>query len=65
MRLVSEASDSERVQAAIVMSARGDLYGIRSSVELAKSDWRDVVVRGDLADEYWPDKLEAELGPPK
>jgi len=63
VRLVSEASDSERVQAAIVLWARGDLPRIRSSVELAKSDRRDVLVRGDLADEDWPDMLEAELGP--
>jgi hypothetical protein len=63
VRLVSEASDSERVQAAIVLWARGDLARIRNSVELVKSDWRDVLVRGDLADEDWPDKLEAELGP--
>jgi hypothetical protein len=65
VRLVSEISDSERVQAAVVLWARGDLSRIRSSVELAKSDWRDVLVRGDLADEDWPHKLEAELGLPK
>jgi hypothetical protein len=26
---------------------------------------RDVLVRGDLADDNWTDKLEAELGPTK
>lgn len=65
MRLVSEASDSERVQAAIVVWARGDLSRLRSSLELARSDWRDVLVRGDLADADWPTKLDAELGPLK
>ncbi|MER7249915.1 hypothetical protein [Kribbella sp. NPDC000426] len=63
-RLVSEASDSERIQAAIVFCARGDLTRLRGSLELARTDWRDVLMCGELAHEDWPAKLETQLGPP-
>lgn len=62
-RLVSEANGSERVQAAIVLWAGGNLCRLRSGVALSAVDWRDVLVRGGLADEDWEDRLDAELGP--
>ena len=62
MRMVSQASDTERIQAAIVLWAGGDLSRIRDSVELIQVDRRDVLVRGGLADEDWPRRLDAELG---
>jgi hypothetical protein len=60
---VAEVSASERVQAAVVISAAGDLDQLRRAVTLAKADWRDILVAGGLADEDWPQWLEAELGP--
>jgi hypothetical protein len=62
-RMVAAAGDSERIQAAVIFWARGKLERLRSSCELAKQDWRDVLVRGDLADEDWRSRLDAELGP--
>jgi hypothetical protein len=62
-RLVSDVAPSERVQAAIVLSAKGDLRKLRDSIALARSDWRDVLVRGDLADEDWTERLDSSLGP--
>jgi hypothetical protein len=62
-RLVSEAHDSERVQAAIALCGRGDLARIRDAQALATQDWRDVLVRADLADGDWREKLDAQLGP--
>jgi hypothetical protein len=63
MRLVVGASGSERVQAAIVMAARGDLSELRRQVELAAVDPRDVLVNGKLAGEDWQSVLQSELGP--
>jgi hypothetical protein len=31
----------------------------------AKSDWREALERGDLADADWPGKHDEELDPPK
>ena len=63
VRIVSQVSETEHIQAAIVLWADGDLSRIRDSVELSQVDWRDVLVRGGLADEDWPRRLDAELGP--
>ncbi|MET7303531.1 hypothetical protein [Embleya sp. NPDC005575] len=58
-----EALRSERVRAAIVLLAEGDIAGFRRAVELAKADWRDLLVAAELADAHWPDRLDTELGP--
>ena len=63
IELVGAISDSERVQAAIVIWGRGDLARLRDALDLAEQDWRDVLVRADLADEDWPSRLDVELGP--
>jgi hypothetical protein len=63
IEMVGEASESERVQAAMVVWGRGDLVRLRDARDLAEQDWRDVLVRADLADEDWPSRLDAELGP--
>jgi hypothetical protein len=63
VRLVEAASDDERIQAAIVFAASGDVSGIRAGAELARIDWRDVLVNGGLADDDWTSVLFAELGP--
>ncbi|MFL6156355.1 MAG: hypothetical protein ACJ72D_09700 [Marmoricola sp.] len=62
-RVVTGAANWERVQAAIVLPARGDLGSIREGAELAGTDWRDVLVNGGLADDDWPSRLDSELGP--
>ncbi len=63
VRLLAEASDCERVQAAIIIAANGDLREFKREAELALVDWRDVLMNGDLAHDDWPDVLDAELGP--
>lgn len=62
-RLIAESSEAERVQAAIVLWARGDFTKLRDACRLAREDWRDVLVRGELADDDWREKLDRELGP--
>ena len=53
--------DPERVQAALVLAAAGQLSRFLAGVDLLRQDWRDVLVSGDLADEDWPVRLDAEL----
>jgi hypothetical protein len=62
-RLVGEASDTERVQAAIVLTAAGRIADLRDAIALAQIDWRDVLMNAGLANEDWPTRLEAHLGP--
>jgi hypothetical protein len=62
VRLVEAATGDERIQAAIVLAAAGSVNAIRSGVDLARIDFRDVLVSGGLAREDWKDVLHAELG---
>jgi hypothetical protein len=64
-RIVTEAADTERVQAAIVFWAAGDLGRLRDAVALTAQDWRDTLVRAGLADDDWTATLDAVLGPLK
>ena len=61
IRAVRESSNSERVQAAAVLWARGDLSRLRDSVALIQVDYRDALVRAGLEHEDWPQKLDTEL----
>jgi hypothetical protein len=61
-RLVAGASDSERVQAAIVLAASGRLGDLRDAIALAQIDWRDLLVNVGLADDDWPVRLDSMLG---
>ena len=61
--MVAAASESERIQAAVVFCARGDLDRLRAACELTKRDWRDVLAGAGLAHEDWPSRLDTELGP--
>lgn len=62
IRLLAAASDSERVQAAIIFAANGDLQEFKREAALAGIDWRDVLMNGDLAHDDWARVLDAELG---
>jgi hypothetical protein len=57
------AHGTERVQAAIVLVAKGDLARFRQALASSRRDWRDVLVAADLADDGWPARLAHELGP--
>lgn len=60
--IVASAADSERVQAAIVIAARGDRQEVARQAELVQVDWRDVLVNGGLENEDWPALLDQHLG---
>ena len=52
---------SERLLAAIAIEALE--RGLPSALELARIDWRDVLVIAGLGDEDWPSVLDDVLGP--
>lgn len=54
---------SERVHAAIVLLAQGDIARFRHALAVSTHDWRDVLVAAGLADDDWPTRLDRELGP--
>jgi hypothetical protein len=56
---------SERIQAAVVLLADGDLRRLRQALELAACDWRDLLVAAGLANEDWPQRLNDDLGEPR
>lgn len=56
--------DPERIQAALVLTARGDRTRVDARLALARLDWRDALVVGGLADADWSLTLDRELGPP-
>lgn len=62
-RLVGEANDTERVQAAIVLAAAGEGTRLHDAIALALLDWRDLLMNVDLANQDWPTRLDAQLGP--
>lgn len=49
---------SERVQAAIVLLADGDIHRLRQALDLAVTAWRDQLVAAGLASEDWPARLD-------
>jgi hypothetical protein len=53
---------SERVQAAAVVLAAGSVARLHEAIELAMTDWRDLLVAAGLADDDWPQRLDLELG---
>lgn len=63
IRAVQRQTADERVQAAIVLSAGGDLGRLHEAIELASVDWRDVLVTGGLEHDDWEARLDKELGP--
>jgi hypothetical protein len=55
--------DTERMQAALVLRARGDCQRFLAARDVAERDWRDALVAAGLADEDRPQRLAANLGP--
>jgi hypothetical protein len=60
---LSGRQDPERLQAACVLPAGGDISEFAKRVRLLNGDWRDALVAAELAQPDWPLKLDAELGP--
>lgn len=54
--------DPERISLAIAILASQDI-GLDAVIELALTDWRDLLVAAGLANENWPDVMSAHLEP--
>jgi hypothetical protein len=57
-----DPAHSERVQAAVVILAGGNIARLKENIAEARFDWRDVLVAAGLASKDWPARLDAELG---
>ena len=55
--------DVERVLAAVVLAAAGEVSVVRQQVRELRVDWRDVLLNGGLGHEDWPEVLDREFGP--
>ncbi|MDH6627173.1 hypothetical protein M2271_004997 [Streptomyces sp. LBL] len=59
-----DREDKERIAAAALLCGRGRVDRILDAVQLAKEDWRDVLVGAGLEDhQTWRERLEADFGP--
>jgi hypothetical protein len=61
--LAHSEDERERIQAAVVLAARGRWSAFEQLAELAETDWRDVLVAAGLADEDWRTRLDEQFGP--
>jgi hypothetical protein len=57
--------DHERLLAAVIRVAAGRLKALDQALDLARNDWRDLLVAADLADAAWSSRLSARLDPPQ
>lgn len=60
-------SGGERIQAAVVLAARGDLRRLKSIVRNSHRDYRDTLMGADeaLAHDDWPEVLRREFPEPR
>ena len=59
----TDNQDVERMHAAVVLAAGGDLVAVRSQVRALRVDWRDVLMAGGVGHGDWPEVLDREFGP--
>lgn len=62
--LATSDAGSERVQAAILILATGDIRRLIRECDEARKDWRDVLMAADLGFDDWPGRVDAFLGSP-
>ncbi len=48
---------NERVQLALLLIANGDKEKFEQELNVASSDWRDLLIHSELNDANWPQKL--------
>lgn len=61
-RLQVSTLDPERVVAAVVLAARGELSGVVRGVEEANHHPDELLMGAGLAHQDWSDRLDVELG---
>ncbi|HEV7710629.1 MAG TPA: hypothetical protein VGP16_20710 [Asanoa sp.] len=58
-----EGDASERLLAAVILAAQGDIDRFIAAVELLTVDWRDLLMASGLELGSWPAVLDEVLGP--
>ncbi len=58
-----ETQGSERIQVAMLILAGRNLDRLLEAAVLTETDWRDLLVDADLADDDWRPKVDAYLAP--
>ena len=58
------AEGMERIHAAMLLLAGGNLQRLLDAAALAELDWRDLFMDAGLGSEDWRDRIAEELGPP-
>jgi hypothetical protein len=56
----SQAGD-ERIHSAMLLIANGNVDRLLDAASLAETDWRDLLVTADLADDGWQEKVDRFL----
>lgn len=59
---LSDLQSRERLLAAIVLLAEGDVERFEYAIGVSNRDWRDTLVASGLGNGDWPERLSAELG---
>jgi|GEM_PF-5619337 len=60
--MLTELTSSERIQAAVVFRSSGNKRAFWTAYRVAREDWRDALVAGDLGGDGWELFLDSELG---
>jgi hypothetical protein len=61
---LGERQSAERIQAAVVVAAQGNLTQFPTWLDIARTDWRDALMGAGLAHADWPHRLDEEFGRP-
>jgi hypothetical protein len=59
---IAQQVDAERIQAAVLLAARGNQTLFQDALEHAQEDWRDLLDRTGLADNNWRLTIDARSG---
>src|SRR6476661_1487031 len=60
---LADKQSAERLQAAALLLANGDLEQLHKAIHLARQDWRDLLVAAGLENGDWPAQPTSRLGP--
>lgn len=59
---IDSGQDPQRIQAAVLLGARGSVREFAAMLELARTDWRDLLVSGGLESANYIKVMQRQLG---
>lgn len=54
--------EEERVTAAALLCAQGQVDGLLNAAQVTRRDWRNILAAAGLAHKDWPERLDSEFG---